>query len=70
MSKPVIVAATGVASGGERLNAKAIEQAMIDATNKCAEEGITDPNVIRERKLAARQALKDAQRKSPEADKK
>ena len=68
MQKSGIVAAVGVASGGERLNAKAIEQAMVDAAKKCAEEGITDPNVIRERKLAARQALKDAQRKAPEAE--
>lgn len=61
-----VVEAVGVALGGERLNAKAIEQAMVDATNKCAEEGITDPNVIRERKLAARQALKNAQNKPTE----
>jgi hypothetical protein len=42
--------------------AKMIEQAMVWAVNKCAEEGITDPNEIRERMLAAREIMKKSMR--------
>jgi hypothetical protein len=55
--KPTIAAATGTASG-PRIQAKAIEAAMVAAIKKCAEEGITDPAEIRKRMLAAREQTK------------
>lgn len=56
-----IVEAVGSASGtggtkGE-LN-RAMERLMVVVVTECAAEGITDPDVIRERKLAARAELK------------
>jgi hypothetical protein len=41
----------------EILQAQAIEDAMTLAAQQCAEEGITDPDVIRARKQAARDAV-------------
>ena len=40
--------------------AKVIEQAMVWAVNNCAEEGITDPDEVRGRMLAAREAAKQS----------
>lgn len=60
--KPTIVEAAGSSSsslspGGKSL-ASLIEQAMSDETQKCFDEGETHPDVIRERKLAARERVK------------
>jgi hypothetical protein len=52
-----IVTATGSASG-PNVRAKAIEEAMAAAVVECAKEGITDPDVIRRRKLEAREKVK------------
>lgn len=56
----VIAAAAGHATGGrsEDGRGKAVERAMEEATEQCLAEGITDPGVIRERKLAAREAVR------------
>jgi hypothetical protein len=53
------VYAVGTAVGrgdtaGEIARAKRIEQAMADAVAQAQAEGVTDPDVIRERILAAR----------------
>lgn len=47
------------AIGGHSSLGKAIEEAMTAATYECLERGITDPDKIREAKLAARQRVKD-----------
>lgn len=57
--KSVIVSAVGVAVGhgdteADISRAKTIETAMSDAIAQAQAEGITDPEVIRERILAAR----------------
>lgn len=57
-----IVETVGAASGmraGKVVSLK-IQQAMAYAAAECQAEGVTDPNVIRERMQAARQAVKDA----------
>lgn len=55
--KPVVVEAIGAASQGG-VNSQAIEEAMAQAGLKAMEEGITDPEKIRARKLAARDEIK------------
>jgi hypothetical protein len=50
-----IVEATGTASGGA--SAREIEKAMAEAIEQALAEGITDPDEIRERQLAARKKL-------------
>lgn len=57
-----IVEAVGVAAmaPGRPDLATAIEQAMSKAVLACAEEGVSDPVVIRERMMAARVAAKAA----------
>lgn len=66
---PVIVAAAGTAvipgRGGLAL-AKRLEAAMVAETEACAADGIIDPDIIRERKLAAYAAEKATARR--EAD--
>lgn len=60
-----IVEAVGAAGAGNRtigLTAAMVEKAMSEATLAAQAEGITDPDEIRARKLAARQALKDSVR--------
>lgn len=64
-----IAEAVGTASGGQGdIPADVIQQAMDEATKACFAKGVTDPDAIREAKLAARQAVKDefaaAQRKA------
>jgi len=62
MSK--IVEATGASSSslapGRKGLSKLIETAMTEAIKKAQAEGITDPNVIKERMLQARQEVKDS----------
>jgi hypothetical protein len=56
--------ATGTASGSERSSLPSLslllERVMEEEILHCIAEGITDPDVIRERKLAARDAIKAA----------
>ena len=53
-AKTKIVAATGSSVGGKVVRAHMIEDAMAVAVMECAKEGITDPEEILKRKLAAR----------------
>ena len=66
--KPTIVEASGSASssmaGGNAPLAQGIEQAMTEATQQCFDEGITDPEEIKARKLDARQQVKDDMREA------
>lgn len=69
--KPTIVEAVGVAvsrsaSGGPS-NAKRLEAAMSAAVEKCAADGIVDPDVIREKMLAAHADEKAAIREEENA---
>lgn len=62
-----IVEAVGTASGGEggagaHWSAAEIQDAMAGAAAKAAEEGISDPDEVRDRMLAARKALKEERR--------
>jgi hypothetical protein len=54
--KPTIVEATGAASGSGP-GGKEVEKAMAEAIEQAIAEGITDPDEIRERQLAARAKL-------------
>lgn len=60
--RPRIVAAAGTAVGnhntGDYSRAKRIEQAMVAAIEECMAKGITDPNVIRQAQLDARDKAK------------
>lgn len=62
--KSKIVEAVGVSansvSPAGRSRAKEIEAAMSDAVRQCYADGITDPAKMKERMMAARQALIDA----------
>jgi hypothetical protein len=56
-----IVGSVGTAVGsraGKKI-ARRIERAMSNAAAECQAEGIADPDVVRDRMLAARQAVKD-----------
>jgi hypothetical protein len=53
--KPTIVEATGSATAGK--GARDIEKAMAEAIEQAIAEGITDPDEIRERQLAARKKV-------------
>jgi uncharacterized protein with PIN domain len=55
-----VVEASG--STGTPYNAAEIEAAMNEAAAQAAAEGISDPDEVRERKIAARQAFKDERR--------
>jgi hypothetical protein len=56
-----VVEATGTAAGGnEGLSAASIQDAMAQATADAQAEGITDPDEILARKLAARKQVKEA----------
>lgn len=62
-----IVEAVGTAAGGEGSSgavwaAAEIQDAMAGAAAKAAEEGISDPDKIRDRMLAARKTLKEERR--------
>jgi hypothetical protein len=60
-SESRVVEATGTAAGGnESLSASAIQDAMAQATADAQAEGITDPDEILARKLAARKQVKEA----------
>lgn len=66
-TKSRIVEAVGTASGGESGGgpfwaAAEIQDAMAGAAAKAAEEGISDPDKIRDRMLAARKTLKEERR--------
>lgn len=58
--KVTIAAAAGTASSSmhNKPLGAAIEAAMTAETQKCFDEGVTDPDEIRERKLAARERVK------------
>jgi len=60
---PKIVEEVGVASSSsdtsKTFTSADVEKAMSDAIIQANEEGITDPDEVRERMLAARKALKD-----------
>jgi formaldehyde-activating enzyme involved in methanogenesis len=58
--KPKIVEAAGLAtsSGGKRNLGAEIEKAMATASLVALEQGITDPDKVRELKLAAREEVK------------
>jgi hypothetical protein len=60
MTEPTIAAAAGHAAGGrsEDGRGKAVEAAMAAATEQALAEGVTDPDEIRRRKLAARDAVR------------
>lgn len=61
-----IVEAVGVSANAklprDRTLSQRIEAAMSQAVRDCYAEGITDPAVIRERMLAAREAAKERPR--------
>jgi len=61
-----IVEATGVAggTGTPGVSATAIEEAMSKAVLKAMSEGVSDPDEIRDRKLAAREAVTDTAAKA------
>jgi hypothetical protein len=62
-SESRIVEAVGAATGGSNdLSAADIQNAMDRAAADAQAEGITDPDVIRDRKLAARKAVKEKAR--------
>lgn len=65
-SEARVVEATGAAaqSGGY---GNEIEQAMVEATVQAQAEGVTDPDEIRDRKLAARKAVKNARAKASQS---
>lgn len=48
-----VTSASGGSNGAAMALAKRLEAAMVAETEACAAEGIIDPDVIRERKLAA-----------------
>lgn len=71
MAKPVqessedsasrVVEAVGSAgAGGNTISAEVMEKVMSDAVMDCAKKGISDPELIREAKLAARKEYKAA----------
>lgn len=57
---PRIVEAIGHAAGGksDTSRGRLVEQAMAEATQKALDEGITDPDEIKARKFAARDAIR------------
>jgi hypothetical protein len=57
--EPTIVEATATASGRGQESADEIERAMTAAIQAAYDEGITDPDEIRRRSLAAREAVKN-----------
>lgn len=58
VAKKRIASASGHAGGGgNQVSGNEIEKAMADAGLQAMEDGITDPDEIRELKLAARAAL-------------
>lgn len=57
---PRIASATGVAVSGRRKEISAlIKQAMENAVLSCRQQGITDPDEIRKRVMAARDAVQE-----------
>lgn len=54
-----VVSATGISVGstlsGDPAKAKTVEQAMIEAVEQAAREGITDPEEIKRRMLKAKE---------------
>lgn len=60
--KPKVTIVEAAGSSSSSVNDKplgaAIQDAMTVETAKCFEEGVTDPDEIRERKLAAREKVK------------
>lgn len=57
---PKVAEAVGTAASSvEGISAREVEEAMTQAVVDANKEGITDPDKIRDRKLAARQAVKD-----------
>jgi hypothetical protein len=66
--KVTVVEAAGAASAarGNAALGTLIQDAMTAETEKCFAEGITDPNEIRERKLAAREDVKARHEKAME----
>lgn len=65
-AKPTTVAATtgSAGGGGNDLAAIDIQNAMDAAATKAGREGITDPDKIRDLKLAARESFKEDARKA------
>ena len=64
---PVIQQAAGNAgSSSNDLSGEAIQDVMARAVEECAEAGITDPDEIREAKLAAREKFKKEMREAAE----
>jgi cbb3-type cytochrome oxidase cytochrome c subunit len=61
-----VVEASG--STGTPYTAAEIEAAMNEAAAQAAAEGISDPDEVRERKIAARQAFKDERRARASAE--
>jgi hypothetical protein len=58
MAEGRIVEAVGTATSSQHKGlARVIEAAQVKAVEDCMAEGITDPNVIKERKQAARQRV-------------
>jgi len=60
----VIVEAVGASSGTlspDKTLSKRIEAAMVEAIKKCQADGITDPKVIKEEMMAARERVTRSQ---------
>lgn len=66
--KSRVVEAVGTARAYDAYSAADIEAVMNAAADQAADEGITDPNEVRERKLAARQEFKDERRAAAAAE--
>lgn len=60
--------AAGVATSGQTSIGPAIEKAMSDAIAKATAAGVNDPDEIKKRMMAARQAVVDAAAKEAEAE--
>jgi hypothetical protein len=60
--------AAGVATSGQTSIGPAIEKAMSDAIVKATAAGVSDPDEIKKRMMAARQAVVDAAAKEAEAE--
>lgn len=63
MAKPPVKIAAAVGSAANDqpgMTPRAIEDVMAKAVTDAQAEGVTDPNVIRQRKLDARNQLKDS----------
>jgi len=61
--EPKIVEASGTAAGS-KVTALGLEKAMADAIQQAIDEGVTDPDEIRKRQLAAREAFKKNEQSS------